>query len=374
MDAKTFFLAHFEKLALGLAGLIFGAFLFMVLLQEQPADKHRQSVQTSNQQISRKEELAKASYPKPEVPTAAREVEVALKSPALAKEFPTWLVHKRPVIVYKTEGVDIPTARHFAPNIEASEGSLGSISFRWSDDPRNTLVKVDKYVVKRAEGKEAKDWHEVATIDAGTTSFVDREVKPKTNYFYQVVSYASVDTTHPSVQKVKAKGFDVPLDQAEGVIASPVVGPLQTKPDVKLECVDVVVKTSPEELKQGVPPRTPTAFIKVWKYFPDKKLWDKWQYTTVKVGEMIGKVEQVGSEKRDFKSDFKLVETKTKRVPTKFGETDAPVAVIEDTVTGERFEISPKIPDPELEKIKANPKGDAGGAEEEAPKKKAGEK
>ena len=129
MDAKTLFLEHFEKLALGIAGLILGAFILTAVVQDQPADMQRGKVVKANSEISRKEDLAKGLQLKAEQSTAAREVEVALKSPSLPKDFPGWLVHKRPVIVSKIEGVDIPEAHHFAPTIEASEGMLGSASF-----------------------------------------------------------------------------------------------------------------------------------------------------------------------------------------------------------------------------------------------------
>lgn len=373
MDAKQMLLEHFEKIALGIAGLILAAFILTAIVQEQPADTQRNKVLSANAAISRKEEAAKANAPKPEQRSEAREVEVAMKSPALAKDLPSWLFHKRPVIAVKIEGVDIPEAHHFAATIEASEGGLGSIGFRWADDPRDALVKIDKYVIKRAEGKEAKDWKDIETVEAGRTSFTDKNVKPKTNYFYKVVSYASVDTSHVAVQRVKAKGFDVVLAAAEVVLESAVIGPLQTKMDVRLEVVNVTLKTTPDEIKQGKTPTTPSAYLKVWKYFPDKQMWIPQQYTTVRVGAMIGGVEPSG----DFKTDYRLIATKRIRVPGKFGEVDADTIEIEDVTTGERIEINNVVLDPELEKIKKNPKPGSEVAEEDAKEgaeKKAGGK
>jgi hypothetical protein len=375
MDPKQFLLEHFEKMSLGIACAIFGAFIVTSIAQESPADQQRLKVAKANTAIAHKKELAESRAPRPEQPTAAREVEVALKSPSLPKEFPEWLFHKRPVIATKIEGVDIPEAHHYPPAIEASEGGLGMIGFRWSDDARNTLVKVDKYVVKRAEGAEATNWKEIATVEAGRTSYTDKDVKPKTNYFYQVVSYASVDTTHPNVVRVKQKGFDVTLPSNEVALASPVIGPLQTKRDIFVEVVSVVTKLTPEEIKMGAQPRTPAAYLKVWKYFPERKEWLNAQYTQVKIGETVGKLETVGVDKRDFKTDFKLVETKRVRVPGRFGEIEADCAVIEDTTAGERTEINNQTPDPELEKVKKNPRpGADGGDEDEKDKKKPGGK
>src|SRR5262245_40009087 len=115
MDAKKLFLDHFEKIALAIAGIVLAAFILTTLVQAQPADKYRSDVDRANRAIAAKIELAKTNAPQPLMPTAAKEVEAALGGGPEPARIPDWLVHKKPVIATRIEGVEVPEPKHFAP-------------------------------------------------------------------------------------------------------------------------------------------------------------------------------------------------------------------------------------------------------------------
>src|SRR5262245_9400009 len=157
MDAKKLFLDHFEKIALAIAGIVLAAFILTTLVQAQPADKFRGDVDRANRAIAAKIELAKNNAPQPPALPGAREVEGALSGGgADAAKLPDWLVHKKPVIATRTEGVEVPEPKHFAPTVEAPKSDLGQIGIRWAEHSGNHLVKIDRYDVLRAEGTEPK--------------------------------------------------------------------------------------------------------------------------------------------------------------------------------------------------------------------------
>jgi hypothetical protein len=379
MDAKKLFLDHFEKLAIGIAA-IFLVLFALGFAKQSPAAAQQTNVAKANKLIQEKAEKASKEAPKPPQPTAAREVQIALEGGALPEKLPSWLFHKKPAIETKIEGVETPPAEHFAPTIDASKGDLGRIGLRWADAAGNSLVKIDKYVVYRAEGEaNPENFKPCATLEAGKTSFTDAEVKTKTNYFYQVESHASVDESDQKVKNAAKKGFPVELAQEMRVLRSTIAGPLTTLPDVYLQLVQVTTRPTAAEIKDNPAEanRQASAYITVWKFFPDKKEWLKQPYTQVKPGEAIGDVQTVGAKKQDFTTDYKLIETKKIQIPKKMGAAevmlDADAAVIEDVTTKQQFEINNQQPDAGLVEVMKNPKlGDAGDAPEKSKDKGKG--
>ena len=362
MDVKKLFLEHFEKLALAIAAGVLALFIVTTLVREQPADAERVKVEKANREIAAKVELANRNAPKPEKLTTVRDVLIALEG-GTGTGLPVWLYHRRPVIVTRIEGIDVPEPKAFAPTLEQPKSGLGRISLSWSDSSSNNLVKVDRYDLYRAEGSpDAKNWKKIQSFDASKSSYIDKDVHTKTSYFYKIECFFSVDGNHPSVKTAMGKGAQVELPPEMRQIASAGVGPITTKTDQHLEVISVTLKSSPQDIKDGKPPQKASAYLKVWKYFPERKEWLPQQYTEVKVDEPIGKVEQVAKDKRDFTTDYKLVATK--KVPTKKKlptgeEIDGPEAdTIEciDTKTGETVFFDNVNLDPGLVDVKKNPK------------------
>lgn len=374
MDAKRLFLEHFEKLALGIAGFILVIFVVTRLLTPQVADAEREKVIDSNKKITAKAEVASSNAPTPDQLTAVSDVEKGFRSVTEPQTLPPWLFYKRPVVVAKTEGVEIPEPKHFAPTVEPAKGDLGMIGCRWTENTGNHKVKIDKYEVWRAVKEPTEgNWKKVHSTNESTqTSYTDRDVAPKTDYFYQIWSYASVDYSDPVITRAKAKGVDVVLPTGDIMLKSTIIGPIRTLPDVYIQVLNIQLKSTRADILAGKPEQGAEATVKVWKYFPDKKRWLDKLYTGIKPGQMIGGIEPVGNEKRDFTTDFKLLATLRIRVKAALGESDADAIEIEDVKTGEKRVLNNLENDPGLQEVinkKGGLEGDAGEGEGKPEKK-----
>lgn len=376
MDVKKLFLDHFEKLALLIGGAILAAFVGSTVLKAQPADKAKDDVSKANVKIQAKADIASRNAPRPEAVNAAREVQLALDAAAeKSQKLPSWLFHKRPVLEKTTVGIEIPEPKHFAPTVEQPKGDLGRIGLRWSEHSSNHLVKIDKYEVYRAEGEaKPESFKRVATCEATAPNYTDTDVKPKTDYFYYVLSHASVDGSATPVKNARAKGAEVDLPPEMRSLQSTIMGPIRTKADVLLKLFSVTLKTTAADIRAGKPPSDATAYFKVFKYFPERKQWFDKSYSQVKVDEMIGTVEVAGAEKQDFTTDYKLLETKRVMIKRKVGggaeiEDEADVAVVQDTKTGQTIEVSNKDVSPEVQEVGKNPRPGEESGESEKPAK-----
>ena len=103
-----------------------------------------------------------------------------------------------------------------------------------------------------------------------------------------------------------------------------------------------------------------SAVLKVWKFFPEKNQWIVQLYPGVGVGERIGCVEQVGREKRDFSTAYRLVAVAKITLNEKvFGAdmlVDADEVEVVDVRSGERHKINNRVRDAGLVEVMKHPR------------------
>lgn len=353
MDPKKLFLEHFEKLALGVAGVLLLGFFAFSVLGETPAEAESAKVDRYNKNISAKLQTARSmlerhrrSEPKPKYLDAVRQ---ELSGGPLPVAFPDWLLHKRPLVATKVYGVDVPEPEHLPPVEFKGAPGLGRIALSWQENGQNRLVVVERYVVFRREGK-AGEWVQVAEQDGAVHSYVDSEAEPRKDYWYRLESRATIDEGSPTVERHK-----IELPEEKRVTVSLEIGPFTTKRDVYLEVVAVQAPT----LQDRIEGRTVTkqAWMKVYKYFGEEDAWRVSDTITIKPGEPIGEVQERGGGKIDYTTDYRLVDVEKKDVKEDKGgglmvSVEAHFAEVRDEKTGETFTINNRDKDPDLEAVK----------------------
>ncbi len=359
MDAKKVLLEVFDKVAVGVAALLLAVYLGLAFFAESPADRPREQVLQYNRRIEELERLAQANPPKFEELAFAREVEAALRGGPAPEPLPQWLFHKRPLIAVRVKSEQQQEPVHAPPMNANAVGGLGRVAVSWEDNTRNQFVNVDAYVVFRAEGAPAQ-WKQVARLDGKAHSYVDRDVRPRTTYYYYIESHASLDRRQPMVQKGKVA--ELPEDQR--VQKSEIVGPVQTQRDTYVEVISATPKTTPQQIALGMPFHDASAYLKVWRHFPGEG-WLSSGPQKVEPGATVGVQETVAGKPRDFRTEFAFETVVVKEIKRTIAGIERSVqanfVVLKDAKTGETLEISLEQPNPELEKIKRNPKEDVEG-------------
>ena len=374
MDLKKLLLEWFDRIAVGLAGLLLLSFLIKSFVEVSPADVRRDKVKSYNREIARKKDLASSRAPKLEPLTAARSVESALTGIPAPETAPGWIFHKRPLIEVKTVGEPIPDPEHHAPQNLQGKGGLGQISISWEENPANQLVRIEGYTVWRAEKSsgegKSQDWKKVAALEPAAHAYIDRDVESRTQYSYRVDSRATIDTGHPMVKK-----YGIQLPPEMQVAASAAIGPFETLPDHYVIVQNVITKATKEELAKGIV-REASGYLKVLKFFPEEKRWIFSMAESYRTGERVGRKQQIGSKTFDFTTDYVLVETRKEMRKVKASgieyEREADVAVLRDQKTRQVFELDNLTKSARISEIEKNPTGEGGEVEEESPTGKRG--
>lgn len=365
MDAKTQLLAVIDKLALVVGGLVVVAVVLGNVFGESPAAQGRKDLDKYSGTLTRARDLANEQAPQPEALSYGNVVRTELGGGPLPETWPTWMLHKRPLVLAAKVGEQLPDPpKHVAVEQLSGKGGLGRIEVSWQPSTSNRLVKVTAYHIYRAFGEPA-DWERVADLEGDATAFADTDIKPKVGYRYRVDSVAVADAEH---SVVKRYGFE--LDEENRVLASQVIGPFETLKDQHIELVSVVPELTIEEIRAGKKQtEAPMAYLKVWRYASSESRWVSSRLLTVEVGEMVGSVEQQGSATHDFSTPWRL--ERTRRAAVKhissggFEVTmEADVAEFVNKSTRETLVLNNKNRDPELERVKSNPDGDTSGGEQ----------
>lgn len=367
MDANKAFIENFDKLAIGIAGLALVMALGGSLLGESPAEAQKAKVDRFNNDIGKKRRAASAEISKLMQDAPPRTESAALKrglsSPPLPEAWKSWLFHKRPMVVLKIIGVDIPDPAHLPPtNFQGSPG-LGRISLSWEESGDNRLVTVAAYRVMRRAG-DSDEWQTVQELDGAAHSFVDKQAEPRKEYWYKVESTAEIDRSHKVVKRYK---IELPAEQEVTVTTE--IGPYATRRDQYPRVITVRAQTYEEKL-EGIVVKE-KAYMKVYKFFVEQDAWVESRQLIVPVGEAIGETQRLkhGGErvKFDFTTPYVLMKVKVKQIkktvpdpdggPPQVFKVDAHIAVLKDTSTGETFEINSVVLDPGLASVIEEIKG-----------------
>ncbi|GIW72619.1 MAG: hypothetical protein KatS3mg102_2161 [Planctomycetota bacterium] len=354
MDVKELLLEHFEKLALGVAGLVLVWLVGQPLLASSPSERLQDEVARYNARLAVLKAHAEANAPRPEPIELEREVQRALAGGLPPQPWPSWLMHRRPVVLVRTIGVQLPDPPEHHPPIDLSgRGGLGAIAISWAANPRNRLVAVQNYRVYRAAGKLPREgepgWTLLATLGPGEHSYRDTAVEPEQQYWYYVESHAVEDRKHPVVEKHE---FRLPEEQQRQ--RSAVIGPFATQPQTYVEIISV----QPREVREGRLIE-PFAYVKVWRFFDDERRWRDSPLLKVEVGQQVGGVQRVGTREYDFTTPWELVGTRKRIVDRELGpglqvKEEQDVAELRHRQTGQEIELNNKVRDPVLELIKKN--------------------
>jgi hypothetical protein len=368
VDAKKVLLEIFDKLLLGVAALLLAGYLAFAVLQPSPADAARDKVATYNRTIAGLKEIAERNPPKLEPLTAARDIEEALQGGPLPEELPAWLFHKRPLVVLRVKAEAVDEPQHLPPTDVAATPGLGQIAISWQESSKLKWVSVTGYKVYRAE-QEPKDWKEIASLDGNAHAYRDRDVRSGVAYYYCVESTADVDKTK---DYVKRHNLELAEDQRRQ--RSDQVGPVMTRRDVFVDVLGATPKATIQQRAAG-DNHPAEGFLKVWKWFEEAKEWKQSSPVRYHPGDKIGGVEGFGSSKLDFSTDYVFEDVEPAQVKKQIGSVESVVTinfvVLRDGRTGQKVKICLEEPDPELVKVKANPKGeDAETGSEEKPGKK----
>ncbi|MFC1705722.1 hypothetical protein ACFL59_02735 [Planctomycetota bacterium] len=358
MDLKKVLLDHFEKLALGIAGLCLLGFLGSSIFGRSAAQEVSGKVDRYNREISAKIEKAADQQKKLQKterkPEHADSVKQALAGGPYPQAFPSWLFHKRPLMIVAVKGEEIVDPVHLPPVDFTGEGGLGTIAISWQENPANHLVDIDAYKVYRKE-REAGDWYELAELDGAAHSYRDEDTEPRRQYWYYVESYGAEAKGH---NYVKRHGIELAADKR--VTRTGEVGPYSTKQAVYVRLMSVVPKLTAAERIENIP-REQMAYVRVYKYFRDTKEWRESRQFTHKPGERIGGEQKSGRETYDFSTDYELIETSRRHMEKNRAglklKVEADFAELRDTKTGEKFEINNQVKEKGLEEVLNELKG-----------------
>ncbi|MHC4831225.1 MAG: hypothetical protein ACYTFT_12870 [Planctomycetota bacterium] len=359
-DGKKLFLEHFDKMAFGVAGV--ALLLFLVSMFSGSAAKVKSAEVTKlNDEIKEKkqeasdrlDELKRRQKP----PAFQQVIQQELAGGLFPGEMPKWLFHRRPFIAVKTKGVVLPEPEHGAPVDVSGDPGLGRIALTWAANPGDEWVEVQSYKVFRKVSEDG-DWAEITEVDGAESSYEDTEVEPRRKYWYVIESHADVDKSNSMVEK-----HQIELAEDDKVKRSPEVGPFETQRDVYLEVTQVEPKASRADAIEGIT-RDPKAWIKVYRFFPDRGEWLVSRGSgPYKPEAKVGEVEKIGRDEIDFTTAFKVVETRIDKIRKQMGQEggsftkEAHVVKLKDVKTGEVFEINNLNKDQGLLRIKDELKG-----------------
>lgn len=361
MDAKKVLIEQFDKIALGFSGAILLGFLATSFFGGSVADAKSTEVAESNQRIKDKMEQADLAHDRlrrsEEAPQFDETVKRALAGGPYPSQMAEWLFHRRPRVITKVIGIEIPDLEHLPPVDVAGSPGLGQISISWAENPSNQLVVVESYTIFRKDA-QGGEWGDVAQLDGSVHAWKDTTAEPRGEYWYLVESHGIENKAHPVVKR-----HDLKLAEDKKVRRSIEVGPFRTKRDIYLELTQVIPKPSRDERIRGEPDNQ-RAWIKVYKYFTDEGAWQVSPQYTLTPGQDVGKVEKIGGKEVDFTTPYVLVETDRrdleKQIPGEGGGSFTvkdQMAKIKDKKTGEVFEIYIKTKDPGLESVLQEMKG-----------------
>jgi hypothetical protein len=298
MDPKQLLLQHFEKGLLGVAAiwlLAVGAGFGSNPKDFDIKDKLQENI------AKIKDYTSTHKVTEPPLPNWESDLKknlLAANVPS-AKEFPSWTLHNRPNLVYIF--ADVPTGQepvHEPPIDVSARPERGKITVSWNESEDNALVVIDEYEVLRRVGPKGK-WESVGKVSGDTNEREDNNVNPRSQYFYKVISHASIDSEHPLVSKAQSRGLMKKLKKGVEKNESSVTGPHKT-PRVLIVIPNVVMIPTEKDLFEDVDAPA-KCDLTVYKWDPeDAKGWARKRYYAVNERAKIGSKIKKGRREIDF--------------------------------------------------------------------------
>ena len=226
MDPKQLALEHFEKVI----ALVAAGWLVMAMANYTSSPKElglKDELQTKIDNIN--DYVAKHEPVKPKVPDWEARVKKSLGAEGAPEpqEFPGWVMHRRPNVVYKWKTVVFDQEPVHTPPTDLSlRPERGRITVTWSPSNQNALVTVTKYEVLRKVNDEK--YAVVGEVEGETAEFADVNVNPRSRYWYKVRATAELDKEHPVVRKMIGRGVIKELKKELTVMESEESGPVKT--------------------------------------------------------------------------------------------------------------------------------------------------
>lgn len=312
MDPKQLALEHFEKVI----ALVAAGWLVMAMANYTSSPKElglKDELQTKIDNIN--DYVAKHEPVKPKVPDWEARVKKSLGAEGAPEpqEFPGWVMHRRPNVVYKWKTVVFDQEPVHTPPTDLSlRPERGRITVTWSPSNQNALVTVTKYEVLRKVNDEK--YAVVGEVEGETAEFADVNVNPRSRYWYKVRATAELDKEHPVVRKMIGRGVIKELKKELTVMESEESGPVKTPRTTIVIPTMVRMPTDDEIIEMGKQNKdaSPKVTLKVYKWDADEK--DEWAshtYYNIEVGQEIGAKER----KKDFSTGGKLKSARIDKRP-----------------------------------------------------------
>jgi hypothetical protein len=284
---KAFMQDHWEKLVLGVTGVLLVAYLAlgMVLKKEEPLVGEVQQGSVAVNKL-----LTDNSPPSLAAPVYSDRAKAPWETVKKAEASTPWLAYKPTVLtpMWQSDPI-VESTVLYAPRLDEPVVELGKVFLKWVKDPRTTAT-IAAYRVMRKSDKDAK-FTELQKLAGDATSYEDGNVEPKTKYTYRVVCEA------------KDKEVDVKGSESEAKTAN-----AMAVVDVRFTGVATFTEADPDAEIEGTMRTVEMANISVRRYVNSQ--WVEKGYR-VRVGEKIGKSDQVmvGGKpmKVDFSTGFELV-------------------------------------------------------------------
>jgi hypothetical protein len=292
VDPKQFMLAHFEKIALGVAALWLAA--VGAFFASEPAEL-AQNNKLGGQMATIAKHFKKAKpdpIKKPDWATALK-TNLAPDRVEAATPFPSWVIDQRPVFLYGVEAVAQGHKAHHEPPVDLAldSSNRGRVSLSWQASVQNEYVVITHYLVERKIG-EGGDWKQIAEIDGVEESYGDAKVQSRTEYHYRITSVSEIDRDNPVVDSE-----NMTLAKKDEKKTGSEKGPITISQNVYLIPTNGDPVTPKEEVA-GQDQKNEWAYVEVYKWLDGK--FEKKAFR-VKRGGKIGKLVRKG---RGVKIDF----------------------------------------------------------------------
>lgn len=312
MDPQQLALQHFEKALLALAigwlgyvGVTFGSKPDIVDVKDQLQGK-----------IDKIQNYVKAhKATEPDAPPWEDEVQKNLASARVpsAREFPGWVLHNRPNVVYNYPDEEVTqNPVHEPPTDISVRAERGKINLSWQESQDNALVSPVAYRVQRQDGPKAK-FKDVAEVGGDVNEYQDLNVNPRLTYRYRVVSVVDLNKEHPLVIRARSRGKLKTLDPKLKETISDQSDSVKTPRVIVADPLLVTEPTEAELIKNIDAPAKVNLKVYVW----DKDVPGEWisnAYYNVKVGEKIGDKKKKKGKEYDFGMG-KLAEARIEKRP-----------------------------------------------------------
>jgi hypothetical protein len=287
-------LAHFEKLALAIAG----ACLASVALGAARTPDEVASSRTLARELAEIGERSKppsaAPAPPPDWVDRLRAQVEPGRVPQVDR-FPGWLSHRRPTLVVYMPPDPRPVASVGAPHGLAGEVRHGAVRLAW-EAGEVTGATIESFRIERREPSDAA-WTKVAEILrepdqlAPATGYEDKTVRPRVRYDYRVIQHVWIDDGSWRA------GAGTWRDQSVAWTA-----PVPVLRDVRIVAVHGSLQTGP-----GSPA---TVALRVYRWVEDLGGWVGKTYSNVAIDRDVGAEDVVKGRRFDFRSGARLVDAR----------------------------------------------------------------